>query len=911
MTPTIEIATPVRNTFKSFDEFKSFVSQAFIEGSGIDPEIFNVCIDFHEDVEFNDGHDVSTPIHDALGWDFKRFGHSANEPMYAAFLMNEDGSIWQAVVSLWDEERQRPYRYIAPKGNGDRAFLPPIPPQIRKRIGDKYGIEVPESGSFWEWLKDIDIPRILTEGGKKGLCGLSNGYLTIALYGCVCGAKNKDDLGSDVEPYLIPDLQPLATLGSRWLFAFDRDEKQKALISVAAGKKKLRLALEASRCISQDIVWKPDDGKGLDDLMVNKGSGEFDSAYYSAIARLEKLLPCDNKTKKIPPADILASLIAEEYSNVFLYNNEIGQWMRYEADLPGMWSVETSEFFESIIHGIVTSKGISGYNSHSYIVNICKTLRAKLLCRKWDERSPKDILPFTNGVHEIATGKLLPHSPAYRLTWQLPRQYNPIAGDWSSIDTFLNHLTNGNAALKDLLICYCNAVIKGRYDLQKFAHLIGLGGTGKGTFARLVTSLIGVDNVLTTSLDDWCTNRFEGANAYRKRLVLFPDEDKQTGKLGKFLSLTGEDLIRAEEKGKKAFQFRYDGMVLVLSNLPIFTGDSASRVKRRVISIPCNNPVATKARRNLEAEFEPELAAFTNYVLSLSDEHVKNVLLGLEEIPECTLEFWENRLRVDSIAAWINNHVIYDPMATTAVGCDRSEGEAGAAITTLFGSYNRYCRLVGDLPKSHKNFSPDLLELCRSVLGWDVERKVTKTGKFIRGLRLRVDGPDDQIPTYDYTLLELVTATVTVHNRDGDGSGDGSQSLPDKDSNSGDSSSIAGKKETNVDLKTNDPPTDKRSYDNQPPPTPKPIQSKPNEPSPTPTNVAVTPTVTSESPEPTDNFIVGDQVQVTPTADYPRQRKIKGRTVVISTIDSNGIWVKVSKTGCPEGPFHPHQLKKC
>jgi putative DNA primase/helicase len=30
-------------------------------------------------------------------------------------------------------------------------------------------------------------------------------------------------------------------------------------------------------------------------------------------------------------------------------------------------------------------------------------------------------------------------------------------------------------------------------------------------------------------------------------------------------------------KGKKAFQYRYDGMVAVLSNIPIFTGDAASR----------------------------------------------------------------------------------------------------------------------------------------------------------------------------------------------------------------------------------------------------------------------------------------------------------------------------------------------
>ncbi|MHC5830063.1 MAG: DUF3854 domain-containing protein, partial [Nostoc sp.] len=118
--------------------------------------------------------------------------------------------------------------------------------------------------------------------------------------------------------------------------------------------------------------------------------------------------------------------------------------------------------------------------------------------------------------------------------------------------------------------------------------------------------------------------------------------------------------------------------------LPIFMGESASRVKRRVIPVPCNNAVSAIKRRNLEADFEPELAAFTNYILSLSDDHVTRVISGLEEIPECTLEFWENRMRVDSIAAWVNQHIIADPLAVTPIGCDRNEGQDGQLITTLF-----------------------------------------------------------------------------------------------------------------------------------------------------------------------------------------------------------------------------------
>jgi putative DNA primase/helicase len=150
------------------------------------------------------------------------------------------------------------------------------------------------------------------------------------------------------------------------------------------------------------------------------------------------------------------------------------------------------------------------------------------------------------------------------------------------------------------------------------------------------------------------------------------------------------------------------------------------------------------------------------------------------------LEFWENRTRVDAIAAWLNQCVIADPMAKTPIGSDRFEGEDGSTVTTLFGSYNRYCHKAGSKPKNHNNFSPDLLELCRSVLGWSVEKESTNTGKFIRGLRLRVAGIDDLIPTHDYTLAEnLIKGDGT-----GDGTGDGSELILHKGFPDGDGSLI-------------------------------------------------------------------------------------------------------------------------
>ncbi|MBW4644767.1 MAG: DUF3854 domain-containing protein [Goleter apudmare HA4340-LM2] len=770
-----------RNKFDSFNDFQEFIGNSFIEGSGIDPILFSDCIEFHQDQEFYDGGEVVTPIHDALNWTFTRFTQKVKEPMYAAFFVNEDGSVWQAIISEWDEERQRPYRYLAPKGNGDKVFLPPVPTAIRKKIGQRYGVELPTDGSFWEWFRnsELDIPRIVTEGGKKGLSLLTHGYVPLSLYGCDSGGQKE----------LIPDLRQFNKESGMWLLALDRDSKEKTRHRVNAAKRRLGNVLnkDGFKNYVEDIIWSSEDGKGVDDLIMNKGFGAFDSSYNRAIARLEKqfkpgngvFLSKEDKEKKLPP-DQMAKKIAEDYRQQLAFDNETKQWRRYSADFDGVWSNESPEFIESFIYRIVLNEGAHTFGA-DYITTIVRLLRHELVERQWRQVSSREFLPFLNGVVELSTGKLLPHSPHFRLTWCLPRNYSAEGGSWENINKFLEHLSAGNADIKQVLICYCNAVIKGRYDLQKFLHLIGLGGTGKGTFTRLLTELIGKQNVLVTNLPIWCTNQFEGANAFGKRLVIFPDEDPYRGSIGRFLSLTGEDQVRAEEKRQKSFNFDYQGMTLVVSNFPVFSGGSSSRAKRRTITVPCNNPVPEAKRQQLSTVFEPELAAFTNYLLSLSDDHVSAVLRGKKEIPECTLEFWNNQMKGDSIAAWLNDKVIYDPNAVTPIGNDRNEGANGEP-RTLFGSYIQHCAASGDSPKSSKVFSPDLIELCHTVLKWSVEKQHTKTGKFIKGLRLRTV-LDEQNPTYDYCLMQRVTGSdgsVTDGDGSGDGSGDDSKALLNK-----------------------------------------------------------------------------------------------------------------------------------
>jgi putative DNA primase/helicase len=464
----------------------------------------------------------------------------------------------------------------------------------------------------------------------------------------------------------------------------------------------------------------------------------------------------EEKKSKIPSSDAMARQIAEDYRDKLAFNNEVLCWYRYEADAPGIWSPETDEFIEAIVYQIIESKGIINIPP-GYIGATVRFLRCKLIERKWQPKA--GLLPFQNGALEISTGKLHPHSPGYKFTWALPRPHSIVATDWGNISQWLDTATGGNLHIKNLLLAYAAATLKGRADIQKFLHLIGIGGSGKGTFCRLLISLIGIENTHSSTLDDWCSNRFEAAQAYGKRLLIFPDEDKGTRSLGKFKQLTGGDWLRAEEKGKKPFKFKFEGMVAVASNFPIFGADNSSGMSRRTIAVPFDAVVGRNARRNLDNDFEPELPAFTNYLLSLDDAWVANTLRGVMDIPEIGAQFWENKIREDSIAGFLNDKLILDPLAQVSIG------DSPSAEESLYWAYHKYCDDQGHKPQAIKNFSPNLIECANTILGWQIEKAHTKVGKIIKGLRLRTKA-DEHIPTYDYELQ--------LRCKVGDGSGDGS-----------------------------------------------------------------------------------------------------------------------------------------
>jgi putative DNA primase/helicase len=92
------------------------------------------------------------------------------------------------------------------------------------------------------------------------------------------------------------------------------------------------------------------------------------------------------------------------------------------------------------------------------------------------------------------------------------------------------------------------------------------------------------------------------------------------------------------------------------------------------------------------------LPAFTNYLLSLDDAWVENILRGVMEIPEIGAQFWESKIREDSIAGFLNDKLILDPLAQVSIG------DSPNADGTLYQAYHQYCSDQGHKPAGSEEF---------------------------------------------------------------------------------------------------------------------------------------------------------------------------------------------------------------
>lgn len=213
-----------------------------------------------------------------------------------------------------------------------------------------------------------------------------------------------------------------------------------------------------------------------------------------------------------------------------------------------------------------------------------------------------NIINLKNGLLNVKTGELMPHSEEHLTIKQLVCNYNPNCKNYGYFDSYINDLSEGKEDHKIVLQEMAGLIlsnIPGPY-IKSCVGLQGKGDTGKGKFFKIMQELIGAKNSASIGIQE-LTKNFATSVLYGKRFVWDGDLSKDAlVDPSLFKKITGGDTISVEFKQKHRMNYEFNGVYAFACNdLPVVVGDLGTHLFNRFTILPCNN-VIPKERQNKE-----------------------------------------------------------------------------------------------------------------------------------------------------------------------------------------------------------------------------------------------------------------------------------------------------------------------
>jgi putative DNA primase/helicase len=173
--------------------------------------------------------------------------------------------------------------------------------------------------------------------------------------------------------------------------------------------------------------------------------------------------------------------------------------------------------------------------------------------REFDKDS--NIVNVKNGLFNLRTGELEPHTSIYYSRTQIPVAYNPDA-ECPLILKFLEEVQPDEEDRKAIIEQASVPLLRSNF-LQKAFMYVGRGRNGKSVWFKILDQLYGVENVSHNSIHSLQSNRFSPATLDGKYANIHDDistdEIRHTGIIKQIIV---GDPIDVEHKGRPFFTMR-------------------------------------------------------------------------------------------------------------------------------------------------------------------------------------------------------------------------------------------------------------------------------------------------------------------------------------------------------------------
>lgn len=603
-------------------------------------------------------------------------------PYFSLDGQKQEFSRWRLFAMPSDRDTRVP-KYHQAKGSDPGLYFPPLVP-------------------WQEISQNAAQPLVITEGEKKAAKGCQEGLRCIGVGG-VWNWRVKIDSGDRME---LPIIDTIVWAGRAVEIVPDSDAwRPEKIMNILAGFYALaRILVQRGALVK--LVKLPDVGGakvGLDDWLTMPGVQckedwprleRFDMHHKD----LKELTAWYRRWEKRQSQDDKGTI--KDLADVILKDNHFAQdagrqlyWYengRYQPD----GNQRVAELVKKILVGNRIAKKWSSHRSNE----VAEFIRVDA-CRLW-EVPPLSVVNLQNGLLDLSSKVLKPHTPAHLSPIQLPVLYQPgaTAPGW---EEFIFQVFPEDAQCVAFeLIAW---LMRPDTSIQKAVLLTGEGANGKSTFLNAVMRFLGTTNVSNVALHSLEKDKFAVARLVGKLANICPDlPSTHLDSTSAFKGLTGGDRMLAERKFKDSFEFTpYCRLVFSANHFP-HSKDNSEAFARRLLIIPFNRTIAPHnqiPRSVLDNQLaDPqELAGVLNKALECLPALLQRN--GFTETQSAALALHEFREHTDPFRAWL------------ATETERGS-EHWATKKDLYISYTGYAKRIEAVPSTQTAFGRALKSLC-------------------------------------------------------------------------------------------------------------------------------------------------------------------------------------------------------
>lgn len=415
----------------------------------------------------------------------------------------------------------------------------------------------------------------------------------------------------------------------------------------------------------------------------------------------------DNKKMKISTSS-LGTLIYQEHGHFFTMvdNKEI-----YTYNEQGYYENSGDAKIRNF-----TEYYLGAYVKERYKTEVVGWIRDHNYMKREDIKVPLNLINLKNGILNIDTMELIPHSPDFLFFGRLPVNYDPEA-KYDKFEKFLNHLSMKENETREKVVNtiqeYLGYCLLRSYPYKNYIVFDGGGDNGKTTLLNIVVALFGSENNTSISLQEINNRPFAKSQLYQKHINVSDDLPRRALKYtGEIKQITGNSPLWADIKNhKKGIYFtNYAKPWYACNELPI-TYDYTDAFFSRMIQITLLNKYLEKGNPDINNinVFERDIDLFETLTTEKSLSGIFNfVLEGLKKLlknkrfsDDMTTE--EKRTlylrKTNSIHAFIEDEI------------EIAGEDWGITVDDFFAELIRYCeKNEFDKPTSRKQVTSRLLD---------------------------------------------------------------------------------------------------------------------------------------------------------------------------------------------------------